>query len=124
MKIYAILNETTQHIGKQPEDSVEMSEERPTINHICQDNGDGTGTWVESTELVAEETRQTDIIAEQETTGMKNITPAAAKNFIKNRLDIVSAMPVSNVTQRAKKVQALIDETENILKKIVVYILK
>jgi len=29
-----------------PDGYVEMDQERPSPNHICQDNGDGTGGWI------------------------------------------------------------------------------
>ena len=48
-EIYAIPGENQQHFCLEkfsPAGSVLMSESRPTIDDICQDNGDDTGTWV------------------------------------------------------------------------------
>lgn len=46
MKIYGVAGTNEQHIAKQLLDKVEMPDTRPSEFHICQDNGDGTGTWV------------------------------------------------------------------------------
>lgn len=61
MKIYAIPGETVQHIGKNPDGGVLMSEERPTTDYICVDNGDGTGSWEMSAEALKRQAAETMI---------------------------------------------------------------
>jgi len=59
MKIYAIPGEEIQHIVSDnisgPEGSILMSEERPSVNHIC----DSTGTWIINIDKLAEDARTT-----------------------------------------------------------------
>ena len=45
MKVYGVPGYNIQYIGKAPSGAVLVSEQRPTMNHICVDNSDGTGSW-------------------------------------------------------------------------------
>ena len=45
MKVYAKIGSFEQHIGKAPFGAILMPFERPSKNHICVDQGDGTGVW-------------------------------------------------------------------------------
>ncbi len=58
--IYAKIGEGMQYVCDQkymPEDSLLMIDERPSVDHICQDDGDGTGTWIIDTTKLADDAR-------------------------------------------------------------------
>jgi len=55
--IYGIVDERNQYINGSPDGGLVMDETRPSIDHKCQDDGDGTGTWVLDTDYIGEEVR-------------------------------------------------------------------
>jgi len=86
MKIYGVPGSNIQHIGKKPDNGILMQELRPPDNHVCQDNGDGTGTWISDIAANYEEDRIKAVKTEQENSGIKNITVQDAKSIIDARM--------------------------------------
>lgn len=57
MKTYAIPGEHKVHRGYKPEGGVEVVLQDRGPDDMCQNNGDGTGQWIESEDLGAENHR-------------------------------------------------------------------
>lgn len=92
-------------------------------------NGDNTGWEVTAENQVlkdeydAEQQRAADIYNEQESTGLKHLTVDQAKQIITDRIDIVRALPESNLTEIQAKIAELCDQTEWLLKRVAVFLL-
>ena len=100
MKIYAIPNEDTQYIGRAPSGAVLMAELRPTIDHVCTDQGDNTGIWVLDTMTVWE--KELDVTDKDmprwaedlwDAIGIGN-APAAVKDFYNQKKLLRATKPV------------------------------
>lgn len=72
----------------------------------------------------AEQQRGIDIATEQQAAGMNGITVQQAKDIITARIDIVRALPDSNLAEIQAKIDSLADQVQWLCEKIVVYILR
>lgn len=68
--------------------------------------------------------RQQSIQDEQESTGVRDLTVDEAKQIVTDRLDIVRALPESNLSEIQAKILELCDQTEWLIKKLVVFVLR
>lgn len=101
--------------------------QKPSEFHTV--TGDHTG-WeitpenqVLKDEYDAEQQRAEDIYNEQESTGLKHLTVDQAKQIITDRIDIIRALPESNLTEIQAKIAELCDQTEWLLKRVAVFLL-
>lgn len=68
--------------------------------------------------------RKQEIEDEQEGTGVRDLTVDEAKQIVIDRLDIVRALPESNLAEIQAKISELCDQTEWLIKKLVVFVLR
>lgn len=68
--------------------------------------------------------RAQDIEDAQDATGMRGLTVDEAKQLITDRLDIVRALPESTLAEIQAKIAELCDQTEWLVKKIAVFLLR
>lgn len=68
--------------------------------------------------------RKEEIKTEQENTGVRDLTVDEAKQIVTDRLDIVRALPESNLAEIQAKILELCDQTEWLIKKLVVFVLR
>lgn len=68
--------------------------------------------------------RQIDIETEKENAGVRDLTVDEAKQIVTDRLDIVRALPESNLAEIQAKILELCDQTEWLIKKLVVFVLR
>lgn len=109
--------------------NIPIAEENPYYQNFLQWVSDGgvpdpAYTQEEIDAYQAAIDRQQAIIDEQDNAGVSNLTPDEAKQIVTDRLDIVRALPESNLAEIQAKIAELCDQTEWLIKKIVVYILR
>lgn len=68
--------------------------------------------------------RQQDIEDAQEAAGMRGLTVDEAKQIITDRIDIVRALPESTLAEIQAKIAELCGQTEWLLKKVAVFLLR
>lgn len=68
--------------------------------------------------------RADSIADEQENAGVRDLTPEEAKQIVSDRLDIVRALPESNLAEIQAKILELCDQTEWLIRKLVVFVLR
>lgn len=74
--------------------------------------------------LQNEADRIQDIEDEQNGSGMIGLTVDEAKQIVIDRFDTVRLLPESNLTEIQAKILSLIDQTEWLFKKVVIFLLK
>ena len=72
----------------------------------------------------AAQDRSQEIEDEQENTGVRDLTVDEAKQIVTDRLDIVRALPESTLAEIQAKIAELCDQTEWLIKKLVVFVLR
>lgn len=68
--------------------------------------------------------RSIDIKDEQQSSGLQGITVDEAKQIVTDRIDIVRALPESNLAEIQAKISELCDQTEWLIKKVVIFLLR
>ena len=81
-------------------------------------------TQQEIDDYQAAQDRAQSIEDEKENAGVRNLTPDEAKQIVTDRLDIVRALPESNLAEIQAKILELCDQTEWLIKKLVVFVLR
>lgn len=81
-------------------------------------------TQQEIDDYQAAQDRAQAIEDEKENTGVRDLTVDEAKQIVTDRLDIVRALPESNLAEIQAKILELCDQTEWLIKKLVVFVLR
>lgn len=68
--------------------------------------------------------RQSDIETEKESAGVRDLTVDEAKQIVTDRLDIVRALPESNLAEIQAKIAEICDQVEFLFKKVVIFLLR
>lgn len=68
--------------------------------------------------------RQSDIETEKENSGVRDLTVDEAKQIVIDRIDIVRALPESNLTEIQAKIAEICDQVEFLFKKVVIFLLR
>ena len=68
--------------------------------------------------------RQSDIETEKENAGVRDLTVDEAKQIVIDRIDIIRALPESNLTEIQAKIAEICDQVEFLFKKVVIFLLR
>lgn len=68
--------------------------------------------------------RQSDIETEKENAGVRDLTVDEAKQIVIDRIDIIRALPESNLAEIQGKIAEICDQVEFLFKKVVIFLLR
>lgn len=102
--------------------------EKPSRWHTVTSDSSG---WEISSENQAlkdqyetEQQRASDIVTEQESTGLKGITVDQAKGIVQNRINNIRSLPDSNLAEIQAKLSEICDQMQWLFEKVVVFLLR